>query len=177
MRTCIDFVNGIPFCVLLYFEYNLIVYKCKYVLIVVIFLVAVWMKSYKFNWRDRNNFKEIFPYIFVVEECQYTYYPICAFISFSVTGSPKGASKSRFHADFFAQITPRNCPKFMFTPSLPNHAGCQIDFSRNHAIIFTQFTFSRYEICPITPSRFPLRGPLWWCTVNVLRFSPDLKSY
>ena len=24
---------------------------------------------------------------------------------------------------FFAQITPRNCLKFMFTPSLPNHAG------------------------------------------------------
>ena len=61
---------------------------------------------------------------------------------------------------FFAQITHRNCLKFMFTPSLPNHAGCQIDFSRNHAIIFTQFTFSRSKICPITPSRFPLGGPL-----------------
>ena len=46
---------------------------------------------------------------------------------------PKGDSKSRFHAAFFAQITPINCLKFMFTQSLPNHAGYQINHPRNNA--------------------------------------------
>ena len=50
----------------------------------------------------------------------------------------------------------------MFTQSLPNHTGFQIDFSRNHAIIFIQFPFSRSKLCRITPSRFPLGGPLQW---------------
>ena len=47
--------------------------------------------------------------------------------------SPKGYSKSRFHAAF-SHKSPRNFLKFMFTPSLPNHAGCQIDHSRKSAI-------------------------------------------
>ena len=46
----------------------------------------------------------------------------------------------------------------MFTPSLPNIAACQIVRSRNNAIIFMHFLFSRSEICLITPSRFPLGG-------------------
>ena len=74
-------------------------------------------------------------------------------------GAPQGGLEITLSRRFFAQITPRNCLKFMFTPSLPNHAGCQIDFSRNHAIIFTQFTFSRSRICPKTPSHFPLGEP------------------
>ena len=61
---------------------------------------------------------------------------------------------------YFSQITPRNCLKFMFTPILPNHAGCQIDHSRNNAIFPIQFPFSRSKIYRITPSRFPLGGPL-----------------
>ena len=76
---------------------------------------------------------------------------------FLTRGPPRGLEIT-LSRRFFGQITPRNCLKFMFTPSLPNRAGCQIDFSRNHAIIFSQFTFSRYEICPITPSRVPLGG-------------------
>ena len=48
----------------------------------------------------------------------------------------------------------------MFTPSLSNHAERQVDFSSNNANFHIQFTFSRLEICPITPSRFPLGGPL-----------------
>ena len=46
----------------------------------------------------------------------------------------------------------------MFTPSLSNHAGWQTDLSRNKAIFLIQFTFLRFEICPTTPSRFPLGG-------------------
>ena len=73
---------------------------------------------------------------------------------------PKGELKIPLSRRFFAQITPRNCLKFMFTPSLPNHAGCQIDHSRNNAIFPIQFPFSRSKIYRITPSRFPLGGPL-----------------
>ena len=40
----------------------------------------------------------------------------------------------------------------MLTPNLTNDAECQIDKSRNNAIIFIQFPFSHSEICPITPS-------------------------
>ena len=43
--------------------------------------------------------------------------------------------------------------------SLPNHAGFQIDFLRINANFSIQFPLSRLEICPITPSRFPLGGP------------------
>ena len=49
---------------------------------------------------------------------------------------------------FFGPITPRNCLLFMFTPSLPNHAGRQIDPPRNKAIFFFQYSFSRFELCP-----------------------------
>ena len=66
---------------------------------------------------------------------------------------------------FFAQITHRNCLKFMFTPSLHNHAGCQIDHSRNNTIFSFQFPFSRSKICHTTPSRFPLRDPWYVCVV------------
>ena len=65
---------------------------------------------------------------------------------------------SCFHAGFFAQITQRNFLKFMFTPSLFIHAGCQTDHSRNNAIFPIQFPFSRSEIYQITPSRLPLGG-------------------
>ena len=47
-----------------------------------------------------------------------------------------------------------------FRGSLPNHAGCEIDLSRNNAITFIQFPFLRSEKCPKNPSRFPLKGPL-----------------
>ena len=74
-------------------------------------------------------------------------------------GPPQGGLEITLSHRFFGQITPRNCLKFMFTPSLPNHAGCQIDFWRNHAIIFLKFPFSRSEIWKL--SRFPLGGPLY----------------
>ena len=60
---------------------------------------------------------------------------------------------------FFAQIKSRNWVKFMFTPSLPNHAECQIDNSQIMQF-FIQCLFSRSTKCRITPSRFPLWGPL-----------------
>ena len=62
---------------------------------------------------------------------------------------------------FFAQITFINFLKFIFTPSLPNHAGCQNENSRNNAILYIQSKFSRSKLCRITPSRFPLGGPLF----------------
>ena len=67
-----------------------------------------------------------------------------------------------------AQITARNCLKFMFRPSLPNHAGCQIDHLQNNAIFFIQFPFSRSKICRITPSRFPLGEPLKFMKIQVV---------
>ena len=66
----------------------------------------------------------------------------------------KGGLEIPLSRRIFAHNTPRNCLRFMFTPSLPNHAGCQIDLSRNNVIIFI-LPLSRSEICPITPSRFP----------------------
>ena len=73
--------------------------------------------------------------------------------------APQGRLRIPLSRRFFAQITPKNCPKFMFTPSVPNHAGCQIDHSRNNAVIFIQLPFSCFKICRITPSRVPLLGP------------------
>ena len=42
----------------------------------------------------------------------------------------------------FEQITPRNCLKLMFTPSLLSHAGCQIDHSHNNAIFYPILIFT-----------------------------------
>ena len=49
-------------------------------------------------------------------------------------GASQGELENPLSYGFFTQITPRKCLKFMFTPSLPNNAGCQIDHSRNNAI-------------------------------------------
>ena len=72
----------------------------------------------------------------------------------SIVGPFKGRSQILLSHRFFAQITPKNCLKLMFTPSLPN-AGCQIDLSRNNAIFSIKFRFSYFELCQITSSRFP----------------------
>ena len=74
-------------------------------------------------------------------------------------GGPQGTLEIPLSRRFVALITPRNCLRFKFTPNLPNHAGCQIDHSRNNAILSIQFPFSRSKICRITPSRFPFRSP------------------
>ena len=78
---------------------------------------------------------------------------------FTPNAPPKGRLEIPLSHRVFTKITPRNCLKFMFTPNLPNHAGCKIDLSRNHAIAFIQFTFSRSEICPISYHAFPMGGP------------------
>ena len=62
-----------------------------------------------------------------------------------IRGLPKGALKSRFHAGL---SHPRNCLKFMFTPSLHNHADARLIFhaimqlfsfnSRFHALKYVQ---------------------------------------
>ena len=84
----------------------------------------------------------------------------------------KGGLEIPLSRRIFAHNTPRNCLRFMFTPSLPNHAGWQFDLSRKNAVIFIQFPFSRSEIYPITPSRFPLGGPL----KEFLAFNGTLKE-
>ena len=73
-------------------------------------------------------------------------------------GPPRGL-EIPLSRKFVAQIRPRNCLKFVFMQTLPNHVGCQIDISHNNAIIIIQFPFSRSDICPIAPSRFPLEVP------------------
>ena len=80
-------------------------------------------------------------------------------ISQLLMGPPRGTRNPAF-TQFFSQITPRNSLKFMFMPSLPNHAGCRIDHSRNHTTFLIQFLFSCSKIRQITSSRFPLEGPV-----------------
>ena len=65
----------------------------------------------------------------------------------SPMGPPKGGLKSRSHTGF-SHKSRSGCLKFMFMPSLPNHAEYLINLSRNNATIFIQFPFSRSEICP-----------------------------
>ena len=60
---------------------------------------------------------------------------------------------------FFAQVTPRNCLKFMFTPRLPNHAGCQIDYSQNNPIFPTKFPFHALKYVESCHHAFPLGNP------------------
>ena len=72
--------------------------------------------------------------------------------------APQGGLEIPLSRWFFAQITPRNCVKFMLTPSLPNHAKCQIDLSRNYAIFSSN---SRLHALTYVKSRhhaFPLGG-------------------
>ena len=89
----------------------------------------------------------------------------------------RGPLKIPLSHRFFAQITPRNCLKCIFTPSLPNHAGWQIDLSRNNAIFSIQFTFLRFEICPLTQSCFALGAPLSdhkiFCDFSIISLKPD----
>ena len=59
----------------------------------------------------------------------------------------------------FAPITPRNGLKFMFTPSLLNHAGCQIDLSHNNTIFHPIPVFKLWNMTnnaiPLSPSGSP----------------------
>ena len=60
---------------------------------------------------------------------------------------------------FFAQITFINFLKFIFTPSLPDHTGCQNDHSRNKAIFSSN---SRFHVLKYVESRhhaFSLGAP------------------
>ena len=72
--------------------------------------------------------------------------------------SPKGGSKSCFHAFFLhkscTDIAWNLCSRQVYRITLDTRL-------MYHAItqFFIQFPFSCSEICPITPSRFPLEGP------------------
>ena len=74
-------------------------------------------------------------------------------------GSRKGGSKYRFHAGLLHKSHPgiawKSCSRQIYPITLD-------DRLIYHAItqFFIQFPFSRFEICPITPSRFPLGGSL-----------------
>ena len=51
------------------------------------------------------------------------------------------------------------------------------NLSRNNAIIFIQFPFSRSEMCPIMPSHFPLEGPLVrWSVFITFKWLKNLCS-
>ena len=56
-------------------------------------------------------------------------------------------------------------------PSLSNHARCQIDRSRNNTNLSTKLPFSRFKICPLTPTGFPLGFP-----IMIISYSLSLKS-
>ena len=58
---------------------------------------------------------------------------------------PQGRLEIPLSCRSFKQITPRKCLKIMFTPSLPHHAGCQIDHSRNNAIFPSNCYFHGLE--------------------------------
>ena len=64
---------------------------------------------------------------------------------------------------FFAQITPRNCLEFMFTPSLPNHAGCF------HALKYVE---SRHHSFPLGGG-----GTRHLRVAKVILFPMVMKSY
>ena len=81
-----------------------------------------------------------------------------SFAQFWYLGPQRRGRDPAFKYQVFAQITPKECLEFRFTPSKPYYSGCQIDLSRNKANFHIQFSFSRLEICPITPSCFPLEG-------------------
>ena len=53
-------------------------------------------------------------------------------ISLKKLDGPLGGLEIPILNRFLKQITPKNCLKFMFTPSLPNHGGCHL--SRNNVI-------------------------------------------
>ena len=74
-------------------------------------------------------------------------------------GSPQRVLEIPLSRRFFTQITPRKCLKFMITQSLLNHAGCQIDHSRNNAILSSNSRFHAPKNCRTTPSCFPLWKP------------------
>ena len=66
-----------------------------------------------------------------------------------------GGKNPAFTQVFRANHTPKYL-KFMFTTSLPYHAGCQIDVSRNNANCPAKFPFPCFKICSITQSHIPL---------------------
>ena len=53
--------------------------------------------------------------------------------------------KSRFQAGFRTNHA-QKLPEISVHAKFTINAGCQIDFPRNHAIIFLQFLFSRSDI-------------------------------
>ena len=72
---------------------------------------------------------------------------------------PKGGLKSGFDAGFSHKSHPEiawnSCSRQVYLITLDARS---IIYAITH--IFIQFPFSRSEICRITPSRFPLGGPL-----------------
>ena len=66
----------------------------------------------------------------------HNYKVLCAIVAslshfpFKLNGAPKKGPRNSAFTQVFAQITPKNCLKFMFMPSLPNYAGCQIDLTK-----------------------------------------------
>ena len=69
---------------------------------------------------------------------------------------------------FFAQITPRNCLKIVFTPSLPNHARCKVGLLFNNVFCSSNYRFHASNMSNnaimVSPWKAPERGhkyPFW----------------
>ena len=103
----------------------------------------IWVVLFRFEWHGHMHNYSVF--LVYVKDFLNGHYDILTLIVFKslIYGNscnicrtfllklPQGGLEIPLSNRFFAQITPRNCLKFMFTPSLPNHARCQIDI---HAI-------------------------------------------
>ena len=94
-------------------------------------------------------------------------------------GAPQEGLEIPLSRRFFAQITLINCLEFMFTSSLPNHAGCQNDHSRNNTIFSIQFTFSRSKYVESRHHAFPCGAQSWYPGKSWLRIyqSPNLPLH
>ena len=93
----------------------------------------------------------------------------------TIKAPPQGGLEIPLSGRFFAQITLRYCLKFMFAPSLPNHAGCQINHSCNNAIFPSNSRFHalKYVICfPLWgPHQFPYLKNIFWNDIRGSNFS------
>ena len=60
---------------------------------------------------------------------------------------------------YFAQITPKYCMKFMFTPSLPNHARYRLIYHAIMQFFSSNSCFHALKCVELRHHTFPLGGP------------------
>ena len=98
------------------------------------------------------------------EECndykfvRYTIYLYHGTIDAYIYGAPKGDSKSRFHTGFLHKSRPEIAWNLCSRQVHPITLDARLIYYAITHFFTVQFPFSRSEIRPITPSRFPLEG-------------------